>query len=203
MRREKRHSIFNKKMIMLICLVALIIIVINTILSRYASRGTGQGEIEVAFYLLGEDFTSANIKLFSMKPQVAPYVKTFSVSNNDTTKISETSIEYDLTIITTTNLPLTYELYLNENYNSPGATNIITTRTIEQDDDYTYFQTLKTAMKTFGHENMETNTYNLVIYFPELYAAMEYENVIENVKILDYQNMIESIEIVVNSRQII
>ena len=51
-----------------------------------------------------------NIKLGMLEPRAEEYSYTFSVSNNDNAKRTETSLEYDLKIITTTNLPLTYEV---------------------------------------------------------------------------------------------
>ena len=185
-RRRKKNRIILKLMVLLICLTIAITLIVNKTLSRYESKGISNGEIEVAFYLLNNSTQSMNINLFSMVPRIAPYEKIFTVANNDGDKRTETALEYEIQIITTTNLPLTYKLYIND-----GTTDIITKTVIEQDANETYFQTLSTAKKSFGYATNETNTYKLVINFPETYKTVE------------YQNIIESIEIKIDSKQII
>ena len=70
-----------------------------------------------------------------------------------------------------------------------GAANIIVGNIVEQDDDGTYFRTMTMATKNFGYVADEKNLYQLVIYFPETYTAIK------------YQDVIESVEIIINSRQ--
>lgn len=189
MNRRKKH-ISIKLIILLICLIIFILFVLNA-LSRYQTSSRSIGDIEVAYYLLNADYQTADINLFSIIPRQEPYVKNFSVSNNNGTTRTETSLEYDLSITVTTNLPLRYELYLNQNYTSSGATNIITRNVIEPDEYGTYFGKFGTDTEKFGHKNNETNMYQLVIYFPEQYRLVEYQDIMEN------------IEVTVNSRQII
>ena len=155
-------------------------------------REQHHGEIEVALYLLNDSTQSMNLNLFSMIPQDAPYVKTFSISNNEGTSRTETSLEYDLQIITTTNLPLRYELYMHEEGEASNTTDIITSKVIEADEDGTYFQKIGTNTKSFGHTEDKTNIYDLVIYFDKQYKT-----------IVDYQDIIESVELKIDSKQII
>ncbi|MDO5555535.1 MAG: hypothetical protein Q4G09_02455 [Clostridia bacterium] len=179
-----------KYIIILICLILSIFFLYKTF-SKYESTSTSRGNIEVAFYILNEDYQSMNLSLPEFTPRNEPYVCTFSVANNKDGRRTDTRLEYDLSIRTTTNLPLTYELYLNENYNSNNATNIITSNLVEQDSDGTYFRNISTETKSFGFQTNETNTYNLVIYFPIQY------------RLIQYQDIIESIEVIVTSKQIV
>jgi len=144
------------------------------------------------FMLFGENIQTMNINLFSMVPKAAPYVKIFTVSNNDGTHRAETAMQYNLKIVTTTNLPLKYELYLNQNYTDTGAVNIIAAaQQTAADSDGTYFNTITAPAETFGYSTDETNTYTLLIYFPLQYAAN------------NYQDIIESISVTVDSKQVI
>ena len=53
----------------------------------------------------------------------------FTIANNDGTNRIGVDAVYDLKIITTTNLPLRYELYRDQSYNANGAVNIISSTT--------------------------------------------------------------------------
>ena len=100
-------------------------------------------------------------------------------------------MEYDLTLRTTTNLPLTIELYKNQNYNANNATSIISNKETSRDEHETYFTTYKTQTSYFGYTEEQKDTYQLVVYFPSMYKS------------IDYQDVIENIEIVIESKQIV
>ena len=94
--------------------------------------------------------------------------------------------------MTTTNLPLSYELYRNQHYDDTGAVNVISsTTTVAADSDGTYFKTMVAPSETFGFTQNQSNSYQLVIYFSSQYTSYS------------YQNIVESIEIVVDSRQVV
>lgn len=179
------------KLIIIVVLVVTAVFLIKNIMARYESSGSSVAKIETALFIINESYQTMNINLNSMIPRTEPYVHSFSISNNDGTYRTEVELEYDLQIQTTTNLPLTYELYLNQDYNDNNAQNIITENSIDTDEYGTYFKKIKTDTKKFGYNNNETNTYQLVIYFPETYKEIEYQDIIEN------------IEIKVNAKQVI
>ena len=85
-----------------------------------------------------------------------------------------------------TNLPLTYELYINGN-----TENIIKTNEIVQDEDGTYFREITTNTENLYYQEPKTNIYNLVVKFPESYNTKE------------YQDIIEMLEITIDSRQMV
>lgn len=183
-----------KKIIQILILILSLLLLVKMIsitLSRYQSSANGNPNIQVAFYVIQKDFSTMTLNLDSLFPRDEPYVYTFSIANTNGVKMCETDMEYDLQIRTTTNLPITYELYMNENYDASGATNIIKSNEIIQDEDNTYFRMLKVDTQNFTHTQEKTNIYQLVIYFPAEYNT------------IDYQDIIEGIEISVNSKQVI
>lgn len=168
-----------------------LVVVIPYTYSRYETNTTSNVESEIAYYLLDTNYVSDNINLADVIPSDEPYIYTFTVANYKDTKRLETNLEYDLTITSTTNMPLTYEIYLNEDYSSPGATSDFLTNEVIADEDGTYFRKMTMPKSYFGFTYNEINTYTLLIYFPKQYATY------------NYQNLIESIDIEINSRQIL
>lgn len=162
-----------------------------TTLSKYESNTSSVARPQVAFYLLKTNYQTEAILLDEIAPRNEPYTYEFTVSNNDGTTRTETNLQYDLSIRTTTNLPLTYELYLNSQYTDANAESAITGENVIQDSDGTYFNTFTTDTQYFNYSYNETNEYQLVVYFPS--------NYIDEM----YQDIIDSIEITVDSKQVI
>lgn len=188
MRKKKESSkiSFKKILIILLCLISIILLIGFTI-SRFQSDAEVIAKMDTAFYVVKEEYQEMNLKLDSIVPRDEPYEYNFTIANTNGTNRAEVNLEYDLVIVTTTNLPLNYELYIN----GDNSTNIITEQVTEKDEDGTYFKTIRTNKEEFGFTEDEVNTYKLVIYFPSIY------------KDIKYQDVIEGIEIQVNSRQII
>jgi len=188
----------NKKKLkyMMAVFIMLLMLVIATFLtpttlSRYVSQTQSSAAPSIAFYLLKTDYKTESILLNEIIPRSAPYTHKFTVANNDGTKRTETNLKYDLSIRTTTNLPLTYELYLNSEYTDNNAENIIGTPQVIQDSDGTYFNVFTTDTEYFSHAYDESNEYQLVVYFP---SSLVDER---------YQDIIDSIEITVDSEQVL
>lgn len=162
-------------------------------LSSYQTIVTGNISSNIAFYLTKSDYQVQQIYLSSLVPRREPYVYNFSVSNRDGNKTSDVDIEYVLKVISTTNLPLRFELYMNENYLSNDATNLANTNntTIENDEHNTIFKVITLQKQDLLYGTPSTNNYTLLIYYDESNT---------NAK---YQDTIESIRIVTDSRQII
>ena len=177
------------QILILILILILLIRIISLTISKYESSAISDSAIQVAFYVLNRDYQSMNLNLESLFPRDEPYVYYFFVSNSNGDKTCETDMEYDLTIRTTTNLPIEYELYKNDQYTNATAQNIIKSDDIVQDDDSTYFRVLTT--ETFSYNEAKKNIYQLVVRFPEKYNT------------INYQDIIEAIEITVDSKQII
>ncbi len=191
MKVNRKRRLYEKLFLLLIGLFV-VIRMFTLVLSRYESESSSIANVDIAFYLLKEDYSQMSLNLASIIPRNNEYVYTFSIGNQDGTKTAEVDLEYDLTLRTTTNLPLTYELYMNEiDYTSQSAVNIIQNNTITQDDDGTFFRTMTTPKQTLYYNNPLTNVYQLVVHFPAQYNTE------------DYQDIIEALEIKVESKQLI
>ena len=186
---KKLKRLYAKFVILILCLLVLIRIVV-LVLSKYESIANSTANVDIAFYLLNEDYKTMTLNLASLFPQDDAYVYTFSIGNQDGEKTAEIDLVYDLTIRTTTNLPLTYELYKNQKHTDNGAVNIIETNTVDPDEYGTYFRNMTTQEENLYYKEPKTNIYELVIRFPENYNTT------------NYQNIIEALEIKVDSHQI-
>lgn len=186
---KKLKRLYAKLVILVLCFFILIRIV-TLVLSKYESEIQSTANVNIAFYLLKEDYKKMTLNLDSLFPQSEAYIYNFTIGNQDGTKTADIDMVYDLTLRTTTNLPLKYELYQNEEYTDKNATNIIKTDEIEQDEYGTFFKIMTTETENLNYKNPKTNTYQLVIYFPEKYNT------------INYQNIIEALEIRVDSHQV-
>ena len=180
---NKRKKILYVKLIILILCLLIIARIFTLVLSKYETEANSTAEVDIAFYLLKEDYKTMTINLAKLVPRNNAYIYTFTIGNEENGKVAETDLEYDLTIRTTTNLPLTFELYMN-------GENAIVTNEIEQDDQGTYFRTITTKTQMLRYKEAKTNQYQLVIYFPINYNTT------------NYQDIIEMLEITVNSKQV-
>ena len=186
-RKRNKTKIFQLKILIFLLCIIIISFLIKGAFSKFESAASAVGSLSTAMYVVAEGYETMTLNLDEIYPRSAPYEYSFTVSNFKGLNRAEVNLEYDLKIVTTTNLPLTYELYLNGN----NLVNIIETDIISADEYGTYFRTLTTEKETFGFTEDETNSYKLLIYFPENY---------KNIK---YQDVIEGIEVQVNSSQII
>lgn len=153
--------------------------------ASYESSARLNANIKKAVYLLEEGGMNFNIDLDKIIPSTKPYVYKFSISNYKGTKHSQVDIEYSLNFKTTTNLPLTYELYRNENYDDAQATDLFTSATVIQDEDGAWYNSLEQKEKyLFPYTENKTDIYTLVIYFPEQYKTNpKYADGLENIEV--------------------
>ena len=187
---KKKKILYTKLVILILCfLISLRIFVL--VLSKYESIANSNADVDIAFYLLKEDYQTMTTNLASVAPRDNAYVFTFSIGNKDGVKKAEVDLTYNLTIRTTTNLPLTYDLYMNQQYDDTDAVSVVKENVISQDDDMTYFRTITTEPVTLEYTTGTTNVYQLVIYFPKSYNQ-------EN-----YQDIIEAIEITIDAKQVV
>ena len=186
MSRRRRKIKFYNKIIIIFVLVIALILMIRATLARYSSSGKSEANVDVAFYLLKEQKISETIALEEMIPNDEKYVYNFSVANNDGTDRTETALKYTISIRMTTNLPLTYSLYMND-----GTEDLFKDYQTTQDEYGTYFKTITSNENTFGFERDEINNYRLEVTFPKELNSVE------------YQGIIEVVEITINSEQIV
>lgn len=188
--KNKKIRILYAKLIILILCFLIIARLFVLVLSKYENISNSYANVDIAFYILKEDYKTMTINLASLLPQEDEYVFEFSIGNEEDGEIAEVDLEYELTLKTTTNLPLTYKLYMNEQYTDETATNIIKENNVSSDEYGTYFRTMTTDKITLPYTQGKTNLYQLVINFPANY----------NEEI--YQDIIELLEITVNAHQV-
>ena len=191
MRRRKKNKLYTFIIVFLLIDLLAVLVVINTSNARYESTAVSNTELEVALYALEED-DDYTISLNEMVPREEPYVYKFTVTNTDKNgKLSDVKLYYDLKIIATTNMHLNYKLYKNENYLSPSAKSIVNLDIVAPDEDGTFFRTLTTSRVYFGFEEVETNEYTLLVYFPETFKNSKYQDLIESIQInIDSQQVV-------------
>lgn len=189
--KKEKISVIVLSSIIAVSLFAFVVVSIT--FSKYQTKTTGKISSNIAFYLTKADYQIKQIKLGMLMPRHDPYVYSFTVSNQDGNKVSDVDINYVLKIITTTNLPLRFELYMNEEYDSNGSTNLISSgNTVIESDEYgTYFQTITMDGEDLLYNNPKTNNYTLLVYYDE------------NDKDAKYQDTVESVRLIVESSQII
>lgn len=188
---------YKKRFVLFILIILLLLILAVFLLkktyAKYVTDANVDVEIENAVYIFETETMSFNIDLDDIIPSSTPYVYTFSVSNYDDTKTSDVDIDYTISMTTTTNMPLTYQLYRNQNYDAVGATNIISSYKILTDVDLTWYnQMLIGSNYRFNYGVEKKDVYYLVINFPIAYSINT-----------NYADAVDNIEITINSYQVI
>lgn len=181
--KNKKLRILYAKMVILILSCLIIARIFILVLSKYESISNSYANVDIAFYLLKEDYKTMTIDLASIVPRDNEYIFEFSIGNQEGEQIAEVDLEYELTLRATTNLPLGYKLYLNEEYTSEGSTNIIKENTVNADEYGTYFRTMTTEKILLKYKEGKTNLYQLVVTFPQNYNSEIYQNVLELLEI--------------------
>ena len=183
-----------KKSIIILLLIAIIIIAIifitNT-LSRYETVATSDKDLDVAFWMLHDDFQSANMIIKDIYPSNNSFDYSFSVSNFEAdedgtiNKRAETDLEYNLKITTTTNLPLEYVIEKNGEI-------ITTEQNIVTDEDGTYYREIIIDPSQMTQGEDLTDNYVIKVTFPK-----------ENDTNAEYSDLIEYVKLDINAEQII
>ena len=173
--------------LLLILLVLLVFLIMRFVYSSYETGASLNVSIDEAIYVFGDEKMSFNIDSSKIVPSNTPYTYSFSVSNFKDGKTADVDLLYTVQVITTTNLPITLELYRNENYsqNNNNLHNIIGTLSLIQDDDGAWYREYpKTSEYEMLYRNNTTDIYTLVVKFPISYSSDDtYADVIENIEI--------------------
>jgi len=181
--KNKKLRILYAKMVILILSCLIIARIFILVLSKYESISNSYANVDIAFYLLKEDYKTMTIDLASIVPRDNEYIFEFSIGNQEGEQIAEVDLEYELTLRATTNLPLTYKLYMNEQYTDEGSTNIKKENTVNADEYGTYFRTMTTEKIMLKYTEGKTNLYQLIVTFPKNYNSEIYQNVLELLEI--------------------
>ncbi|CDD37119.1 putative uncharacterized protein [Clostridium sp. CAG:356] len=180
--------------LLLISIIIVAIILIRNTLARYETTATSDKDVDVAFWMLHDDFKTGKLLIKDIYPSNNTYEYSFSVSNfqkeDDGTikKRAETDLEYGLTLTMTTNLPLEYQIEKNgEILDSEAAKQEIIT-----DDDGTYYKKISIAESQMNQGVDSTDKYVIKVRFPK-----------ENDTNAEYSDLIEYIKLDLSAKQII
>lgn len=182
---KKDIRLYVKLVILLLCFIVVIQIFFLTF-SKYESNSNSNANVDIAFYVLNDDYQSMTLNLGKIVPSANKYTYEFSISNEKDGNIAQVDIEYELKTRATTNLPLEIHLYKIEDNNKVEATSLI-----EKDEDNMYFNISKIEKQQFYYSTPRTDEYILEVYFPEKYNEEE------------YQDITDVVEIEINAKQII
>lgn len=190
-------NIDTRKRFFLYSFLVLILMILSfyllNVYSSYNSTATINTNVEKAIYIFNEDIFSFNIDIDGIVPSEDPYIYEFSISNYKDNKKSSVDLEYSLNFRTTTNLPVVYKLYRNEEYNDSNSTNLFSLSSLIQDEDGSWYNKFDLPTKyTFNYEEKEKDIYYLVVNFPKSYSNNS-----------EYADMIDNVEITVDAKQII
>ena len=158
--------------------------------ARYETETNINMEPKLAFFITNVESQTGQIQLDGMIPSNTPYVYRFDVSNFYKNKKANVDLKYEIEIVTTTNIPLTYKVYKGNELNN----NIISDDYYEQDSNGVYYRHLKIDnISYFNHDQKRTDIYSLTVEFKE-----EYKNLYK-----EYAGVIELVDIKVNAEQVI
>lgn len=188
MKKTKTKIFYIKAVILIICFI-ITVKIFSLALAKYETEIDARANIDVAFYLLKEDYQTMNLNLDSILPQDNEYEYYFKIGNQDGEKTADLDLQYSLGVRTTTNLPLTYELY--EIGEDSSTTDVVVKNEVKKDEHGTYFRYITTEDVELKYTNPKTIYYKLVVKFPKNYNS------------ISYQDIIELIEISVKSEQIV
>lgn len=200
-KKKLRKSLF---VIALIIVIVITAIQIRKTLARYESTATTEGDVDVAFYILDNDYQTDTVFIDGIYPSANPFEYTFSISNFKDEKVAETDLEYEFEITTTTNMPLSYEITKN------GTTYTSLQDELVSDDSGTVLRKLKTdiigmdtIVNTDGNNQKTkiTDTYVLKVTFP--LQTNTNGTVATNRENLEYADLIEDVTISLSSRQVL
>lgn len=177
MSKQKRIRLYIKLIIVILCFVIVINIFAITI-SRFESNSNSNANVDIAFYVVNEDYQTLTLTLDNIVPRQEPYTYNFTVSNEKDGQVAEVDIEYELSIRTTTNLPLQFELYKTEN-----DSQINSKEQLVQDEYGTIFNEFTMEQYLFYYDTPRTDSYTLKIYFPEQYNTENYQDILELVEV--------------------
>lgn len=184
---RERKAIRTKKRLRFMLTILVLFLAYKVLFNSYSlyeSQAESDAQVDVAFFILKDEYQTKTIALNKMLPGDPAQSINFSIANYETvgseSHITETDMEYILKIRTTTNLPLTYRLY---KVNESNTTNKIQELQVVQDVNNTYFYKLYEESGEFDYGIEQMNTYRLEIEFPGTYKDVKYSNIIEAIEI--------------------
>ncbi len=158
--------------------------------ARYESEVEVDGGPTLAFFIVDVTTQSGHIKLDEMIPRTTPYTYTFNVSNFNTEKRANVDLTYTIEIITTTNMPLNFQIFKGNDMNTMQVDHDTTTA----DANGVYYRHLvidDASIMTYSANH--TDTYTLWVEFP--LANKDYPD--------KYEGIIDLVDIKIVAEQVV
>lgn len=177
--------------VLLIIITIIAIILLRRTLAKYETTATSDKDVDVAFWIIDDDFKNGKILIKDIYPSNNSFDYEFTVSNfkketdGSISKRAETDLEYEITITTTTNLPLEYQIVKNGQILSAN-------QEIFADDDGTYYRKISLDTDQMEQGIDITDDFVIKVTFPK-----------ENDTNAEYSDLIEYIKLDLNAKQII
>lgn len=187
MQKNKKIS-YSNLIILIVAIILLIIIGIAITMARYRATGNTEVSAEVAFFVVEEGLQTGNIMIANIYPREQAFEYNFTVSNTDGTKIAETSIEYEMELRITTNLPLEIDIY--KDGSKLTNANDIENNIVLDESGQCYIRKIKIKKGEFTFNQEKTDTYKISVKFPTQYSTNE-----------EYEGMIDHVSIVLDAKQ--
>ena len=163
---------------------------LNFTQARYESSVVSNVSPTLAFFVVGVESTTGQIKLEGMVPRTEPYLYSFEVSNFSGTERANVDLTYSIEIITTTNMPLNFRIYKGNNTTS----NEVDSDTTTTDVNGVYYRHLViNDVSTMNYSTATTDRYTLWVEFPRSY--MNYP--------AEYAGIIDLVDIKINAEQVV
>lgn len=160
----------------------------------YYSSKSIRTNIDRAIYLIEAGNMSFNIDINQLVPRDEDYVYTFSIANYNDNVNSEIDISYSIELVTTTNLPIDFKLYRNEdNYLDSSAINLLGSSDLRQDEDGAWYKVFDTTNEyNLLYASPTADVYTFVANFPKSYSNE-----------MSYANMGDNISVIIKSKQVV
>jgi len=190
---DKKRLFKSLIIISLIIIIIIAFIQIRKTLARYETSATAERDVEVAFWVVDNDFKTDRILIEDIYPRDNnPFEYVFTVSNfniDNTAQKAETDLEYEIVLTSTTNLPLSYEI-------TKDGDTCTKVEELYTDADGTCYREIKleTVANSLVIDSASNTTHEFVIKvtFPKSYSANP-----------DYSDLIEDIKIELSAKQVI
>ena len=192
---DKKRLVFVSKIIVLFLFLIVTINILGITYSKYESNTTASGAADIAFFIVEPGYYQGSLSLNGLIPRTNPFVYTIDVSNFKDSHRTNVNLTYHIKFETTTNLPLTYQIYKDEEY-TPSATNLVTTTNTSmfQDDNSVYYKRMELPTEySFTYNSNQTHVYRIVVFFPEIYKNQP----------LEYSNYVELLSIIITAEQVV
>ena len=185
MRKGRKIRINVKKLTKLSAIMIVAVLLIGALVvfpatfSRYVANGSSEAKVKIAFSLLRVDDLHHTIKLEEILPNDQYQEYPFAVRNYDENgNRIDVNMKYTVTLRTTTNIPISYELYDGEGHA------ISTTNELVTDDYGTIFNTSKTNTYNVTYSANSSNVFVLKYKLSSAYHGEEYAELADLIEII-------------------